>query len=223
MNHATDQLSDYLDDELPAAERGTVEAHLVACAECSEALAELRRVMVRARELEDLPPVADLWPGIEARLRPRRAGVGSWLSGLVRGEGRRVSLTLPQLAAAAAAVMVATAGILWMTRAHVPAPVGAPPSTESQRSTLAVFDDARYDATVAELEQVLKQHRADLDTSTVRILEQNLKAIDRAAEQARRALLADPGNPYLHGHLADQMRRKIWLLQRATEVVTAQS
>jgi len=57
----------------------------------------------------------------------------------------------------------------------------------------------------------------------VRILRGESEDHRPAAEQARRALLADPGNPYLHGHLADQMRRKIWLLQRATEVVTAQS
>ena len=87
----------------------------------------------------------------------------------------------------------------------------------------ASFDEARYDAAVAELQRVLYEHRAELDTATVRILEQNLALIDRATEEARRALAADPANPYLHGHLAEQMMRKIRLLKLATEVVAAHS
>jgi hypothetical protein len=88
-------------------------------------------------------------------------------------------------------------------------------------AAVAAFDETRYDAAVAELERVLREHGSELDTTTVRILQQNLEIIDRAIEQARRALLADPANPYLNGHLAAQMKLKIRLLQRATEVVAA--
>ena len=88
---------------------------------------------------------------------------------------------------------------------------------------MAGFDEKRYDATVAELEQVLREHRSELEPATVRVIERNLAIIDRATEQARQALLADPSNPYLNGHLADQMRRKIRLLQTATEAIAARS
>ena len=225
MNHATDRLSDYLDGELPAKERAVVEAHLASCPECAGTLSELRLVVQRSRELEDQPPAPDLWPLIESRLAARPVGLGARLAAWVRERGGRVSFTLPQLAGAAAALVVVTAGAMWlvMPRPMVPTPEPVSPSMRGQTGVAATFEEARYQATVAELEQVLKQHRADLDTSTVRILEENLATIDRATEQARRALLADPGNPYLHGHLAEQMRRKIWLLQRAAEVVTAQS
>jgi hypothetical protein len=95
------------------------------------------------------------------------------------------------------------------------------PATDPGQARLASFDATRYDAAVAELERVLSEHRSQLDTATVRILEQNLAIIDRAVEDARRALEADPANPYLNGHLAQQMMAKIRLLQVAANVVAA--
>ena len=44
-----------------------------------------------------------------------------------------------------------------------------------------------------------------------------------AAERARQALAADPASPYLNGHLATQLKRKLTLLRQATAVVAAQN
>jgi hypothetical protein len=86
----------------------------------------------------------------------------------------------------------------------------------------ASHDFARYDATIADLETVLRTHRAELDTSTVRVVEQNLEIIDRAIAEARRALEADPASIYLNSHLAAQLQAKVRLLQQAAAVVTIQ-
>ncbi len=130
---------------------------------------------------------------------------------------------------------------LIMGRRPVPAPLpptgGAPvasspsaalaPSPPASRvpsgaeATVADFGFVRYDAAIADLERVLAQHRAQLDPATVRVIEDNLRIIDRATAQARRALAADPANPYLNGHLADQMRRKVELLRQATALIHA--
>jgi hypothetical protein len=82
--------------------------------------------------------------------------------------------------------------------------------------------DSNYDQAIAELERTLAQHRSELDTSTVRIVEQDLAIIDRAIAQARRALEADPASPYLHQHLALQMQLKLDLLRRTTALAAAQ-
>jgi anti-sigma factor RsiW len=225
MIHKIEQLSEYLDGGLSAAERTALEAHVAACPECSDVLEDLRRVVERSRTLEDRAPESDLWPGIAARLEPRRRSLWSRLATWVSGDGRRFSLTVPQLAAVGATLVVAAAGITWwMTTQSPVAPLpttGPSASAPDNRGAFASFDEARYDATVAELQQVLELHRAELDTSTVRVLEQNLAIIDRATAEAREALRADPANPYLHGHLAEQMKRKIRLLQFAAGVVTA--
>ncbi len=76
--------------------------------------------------------------------------------------------------------------------------------------------DAQYDAAVADLEKALKDGRGRLDASTIAIVEHNLQIIDQAINQAREALVGDPANSYLSGHLVEARRRKLDLLRRAT-------
>ena|SRR2546426_7424966 len=233
MKHWVDRLSEYLDDELEARDAQALEGHLAECPSCAATLEQLRMVVARARELEAKAPETDLWPTIESRLRERPAGFWPRLSGALNPQGRRFSLSIPQLAALGLALVILSAGAMWFAfyrSGPRVAPTSEPASASTSAPTpatsgtlLASFDESRYDAAVAELQRVLNEHRAELDTSTVRILEQNLAIIDRATEEARRALRADPANPYLHGHLAEQMMRKVRLLQLATEMVTAHS
>jgi hypothetical protein len=75
-----------------------------------------------------------------------------------------------------------------------------------------------YAAAVTDLERVLAEGRGRLDTTTVRVIEQNLATIDRAIAEAQRALAADSGNLYLNTHLAETMRRKLELLRQAASL-----
>jgi len=80
-----------------------------------------------------------------------------------------------------------------------------------------------YDAAVADLERILQDGRGRLDSTTVRVLEQNLAVIDAAIAQARRAVAADSANLYLNSHLAETMRRKLELLRQAASLVATAS
>src|SRR5687768_302623 len=119
----TDRLSDYLDGELDADERAQLEHHLERCAACSATLAELSVVVERARALVPTEPARDLWPQIAGAIgAPRRretAGLaddgaagppqGEVLSLPVRSAPRRVSFSLPQLAAASLVLALGSA------------------------------------------------------------------------------------------------------------------
>jgi len=74
---------------------------------------------------------------------------------------------------------------------------------------------------ISELKKALAEGREQLDPATIRALESNLAIIELAIDQAKRALTADPANPYVREHLADTMRRKAELLQRATMLASA--
>ncbi len=76
----------------------------------------------------------------------------------------------------------------------------------------------RTDAAIADLQTELTQNESRLDTSTVRVVRQNLAIIDRAIADARAALQKDPSNTYLNLHLADTMRRKVDLLRRVNDL-----
>lgn len=204
----TDRLSEYLDEELSAPEREALEAHLLECGGCAQALDELRRVAARAGALEHRPPTANLWPGIAARIAPKGEAAP-------RGLGRRFTFTVPQLAAAAAALVLLTAGGMWLA---LPSRDGGsslavqPVPTQAQTVSAAA---SNFDAAVAQLQRMLDERRDQLDSATIRVLEENLAAIDQAIAEARSALAEDPSNAYLNQHLATTMWRKVHLLRRA--------
>ena len=102
----TDRLSEYLDGELKGSERALLEAHLERCEDCAETLAGLRRVLRRARTLEDRPPAADLWAGVATRIgAPTRRSLAS---------RRRFTFSLPQLLAAGVALAVLSGSGAWL-------------------------------------------------------------------------------------------------------------
>ena len=215
----SERLSEYIDGSLEAGEALGLEAHLAECGECASALAALRAVAARAASLPPREPARDLWPAIAARLAPRRERQPSLVAALRALAERRFSFSLPQLAAASLALLLVSGGTGWMAlRSRPPAGVARAPAVTAPALVpeAATVGFAQYDAAIADLERALAERRARLDTSTVRIVEQNLAVIDRAIAEARRALAADPTDSYLHDHLASTMRRKLDLLRRAT-------
>jgi hypothetical protein len=237
-----ERLSEYLDGELGEADRAAIEVHLRECAVCRATLEDLRVVVGMAARLEDRPPERDLWAGIAARIGAARPdsgpapAAGPTIVDLTERRGRaprRFSFTLPQLAAAGIALMLVSGAVVRVASRVDPgaprlagvdaAPPAGPAAGEPTVHTVANFGGPKYDAAVAELERVLAEGRERLDPATIQVLEANLAIIDRAIEEARRAVEADPANAYLNNHLADNMRRKLDLLRRATAIVRAQT
>jgi len=252
----TDKLSDFLDGELTPTEQRAVEAHLRGCAACSAILEDLKRVVERAREAgaASRPPQADLWSGIAARIddgrgakapagrspsdRPSVTAFTDRAATVFALRTRRIALTLPQLAAAAALIAAVSGAVVWQV---VPRSGGAAPSAVAERRAAepprapdagaeapdatdrivpVVMADAQYDAAVADLEKALQHGRGRLDAATIATVEHNLQIIDRAIDQAREALAADPANTYLSGHLVETRRRKLDLLRRAAALTS---
>lgn len=221
----TDKLSDYLDGELGAKERVQLEEHLSSCPECSNTLEQLLRVVARARSLEDRGPEADIWSGIADRINA--AGIAEVVDLEERGQRRpvrewRLTFSFPQLAAAGIALMVLSAGTAWMVSKAAAPEVSDIAAVEAGGAMVEESADVRlatsYDAAVMRLEQILQESRDQLDTLTVRIIEENLMIIDKAIAQAQRALAQDPASFYLKEHLAATKQQKLEFLRRAAQM-----
>ena len=209
----TNRLSEYIDGELESTERAAIEAHLATCGRCYATLGELRQVVARAKTLADSEPATDLWPDIRARLTPgRRPG---------EALRRRVSFSIPQLLAASIALVLLSAGGMWLATRQQPV------NTAVIRPRPTITPVANWtsstDGAIADLQAELIQNEKRLDTATVRIVRKNLAVIDRAIAEARMALRSDPGNAYLNLHLANTMRRKVELLRRVNDMAAARS
>lgn len=229
----TSSLSEYLDHDLPRRDYDALERHLETCAECRDALAELASVKTRAASLVDPPAPTDLWAGIASRIGP----AGSSSEGLPARpavlEFPRVarSWAMPQWVAAAAAFVVVAAGALWLVQHQLPATLRPAPATASRpapattrtsqpvpaatEATLADFDPSRIEGEIGQLQRALERGRDKLDPKTVQILEENLRIIRKATEDARRALEQDPANRDLKDYLAGSVQKKLDLVRRA--------
>jgi hypothetical protein len=171
----------------------------------------------------------DLWSGIAERIaasgKPGRTVVPIDMARDRRG--RRFSLTLPQLAAAGVALMLVSGSLVqvahWSRPSDESLPVAAAPPDHAPDVALVGFDVTEFDRAVTELEHVVERHRGQLDSATVRVVEQNLLVIDWAIADARAALARDPANEYVSRHLAETMRQKVRLLQRAAILASAAS
>ena len=214
MDAYTDRLSEYVDGELDNAARAELELHLQTCAACRAVLEELRQVVGTARSLPPIEPATDLWPAIADRIAAERE-----VPLPVRRHERaapRLSFTVPQLAAAAVALMLVSGGAVWMV-GRTPAPAVATAEQNGVRAQPAGLTDGGPDSdrTIAALERMLQDSQANLDPATVAVLERNLLIIDNALAEARAALASDPANAYLARHYENTMRKKLELLQQA--------
>jgi hypothetical protein len=225
-----DLLSDYLDHDLPRVEAEALERHLVECVECRDTLAALERVKARAATLVDPPAPTDLWAGIASRIgtagttsvKPRPFVVHEL-------RPRPAVWSVPQWALAAAAVVAVAVGVSWMVQTRLTP--GLRPEVAVQQATpdraqtsgANTASDASFDATaietqIGQLQQALDRGRDKLDPKTVQVLEENLRIIRKATEDARHALEQDPANRELKNYFAGSVQSKLDMVRRATEL-----
>ncbi len=201
-----DRLDDYVDGTLAEGEFQEVELHLASCETCREAERKLRRLLAQASALprEKTPP-RDLWPGIAERL-----------------EAQAVPRTWVGLAAAAALVL-ALAGVLFVrgergkAPGSGPAPVPVAASVESPALAEAEDDYARASAALL---AALHERRDSFSPETIAGVEKNLEIIDGALAEVREALRRDPDNPELTRMLAATHRKKVDVLRRVVKLTT---
>jgi hypothetical protein len=98
---------------------------------------------------------------------------------------------------------------------RVPSGQGGARQSGPARTPSDVTKGAEYSRDVAQLRAIVTQRRADLDSSTIAVLEKNLELIDRAIAESRAALRRDPASEFLADQLARAMTKKVAILRTA--------
>jgi anti-sigma factor RsiW len=215
MQHLTEeQLNDLADGAADAGAR----SHLGECEECQRQLAQLQHIVARVHALPRVvAPRRDLLPDIQRSLDQAAQNT--------RGAHWRKqalwSLRVP-LAAAALLLIMTTALI---TRMLLEPPGETRQATQQERAGWLVARETqalqqKYESAIAELEQLVDAQRANLAPSTLRLLQQNLRVIDRAIRESQEALEQDPNSELIHDLLRSAYQRKLELLRRATAPTT---
>jgi anti-sigma factor RsiW len=203
-------MDDYVDGALDEAAFQEMELHVASCAECRAEERALRALLAHAAALPaEALPSRDLWAGIAAQLdRPRpvwwrpRSTVG-WGAGL---------------AAAAGVVLALSAALHRPPRGLTPSssPSLAPAALRSEDPVAAA--EREYAQAAAELMSALEQQRDRLPPETIASVEKDLRSIDVALQEVRRALATDPANRGLNHLLTSTHQRKVEVLQRVLKL-----
>jgi hypothetical protein len=234
-------LDDFVDDSLPAKLAAELEAHIASCPACRAAERGLRALLAEAEALEaSIEPGRDLWSGIAARIAaedapsrkpaPKLDLVAPAKAGGKAAPKRRIlsllaaaaalaigifgSLQIPSLAGSGGDARDALASRFGNGRtalAYKPRPIPAafkasPGLAESQ----ATFEAAR-----AELYAALEARRDSLAPDTLKVIERNLRIIDKAAGEIEAALEKDPDNAELSSFLITTYDSEIRTLRQA--------
>jgi hypothetical protein len=212
------RLDDWVDGTLAAGAAAEVEAHLASCPHCQEQARRMRQLLAHAASLpRSVTPPRDLWPGIARRLERERRW--SWTGGLQ-----------PWALAAAAAVLVGLAAVLWTSRSPsavrtVEIPAATP---EARLAALPEVSDPviaaaerDYEAAANALLDALQKRQSEISPETLVSVRANLEVIDRALAELREALVKDPSNPELNRMLVATHRKKVDVLRRVVRLSTA--
>jgi hypothetical protein len=87
------------------------------------------------------------------------------------------------------------------------------PRPASTSASGGAAEQSEYARDVAQLRAIVSERRAELDSTTIAVLEKNLELIDRAIAESRAALERDPASDFLADQLARAMTKKVAILR----------
>jgi hypothetical protein len=161
--------------------------------------------------------------------RSTRAAGDTSASG--RARHRWFTARTVRLATAASLLVAATAAVTWQFAAGrladdvsmfavPPAIASGDAAAGSGSDPDALLKQAAYaesyatmDVEIQSLQSLVDRRRADLDSSTVRVLERNLALIDQAIAESRAALAKDPASRFLATQLVRSYSSKLTFLR----------
>jgi anti-sigma factor RsiW len=209
---------DRMDGTLAPRGVARMDAHAASCTACASLLADLTAIRAEAARLPGIAPVRDLWAGIAERIEAPVVPLP-----VVAPARRPAFANRARLAAAAAILVAATAGITWSLSRGALAPAAATEADTGFSAAMAYTRhasnatrppmDQTYEREIATLREIVDRRRTELDSATVTVLEKNLKVIDDAIANCKAALAKDPASGFLLDRLTDAYDSKLRTLR----------
>jgi len=219
-----DAIAEFVDGTLDPARQRELERHVEGCPACRALVADLKTIQAAAFTLDRVELPSHLLPALRARLaeEPRPAARGRLFAFPVSRAARTA-----WLAAAAALLMITTAGIMSLTRPaetdNDPQAVAEPAATPtdpvaSVQAELQLATE-HYEKAIQQLEQIARSDDSALDPQVAAVFQKNLQVIDQAIGESRAALQTQPASAAVQEGLFDAMRSKVALLQQTVELI----
>lgn len=213
-------LSDYIDGLLELGEQSQLEGHLADCEPCRAVRDDLLQIVHFSHQLPELAPSAALWTRIEgelARVEPvsATARLGRWWARL---REQHFNLSLPQLAASAAAlVIVLSVGIIAFRHDS-----GAVNISELRAPNLAIPDNfsrlsmAELDSLKQQVDQLsarIDGKKSEWNPELRDVYERNLLYVNESLAECQHSLSNNPTDDTAQELMLNAYREKMRLLE----------
>jgi anti-sigma-K factor RskA len=208
-------LSEYIDSSLELGEQVNIERHLADCEACRAVRDDLLQIVHFSHKLPLQSPSPALWSRISSDVESLNGGVWSrpqrWLT---RVKSLNFNLSIPQLAAGAAAlVIIISIGVIVSQRdSRTLAPVG--PSVASAGVTpLSNADLQQLEKQISSLSETVEQKKNSWDPQLRSEFERNLYYIDQSLVECRHQLKNNPADDVSQELMLNAYREKVRLLE----------
>jgi anti-sigma-K factor RskA len=209
-NECQELISDYIDGALELGEQVKVERHLADCEPCRAVRDDLLQIVHFSHQLPEHAPATALWPRIRegvAELQPRFWS--RWWGGL---RTLNFNLSVPQLVAGAAAlVIVISIGII-VTQRDSPASVDSGVQ-QTNLVPLSNVDVQQLEKQISKLSQSVEERKTSWDPELRTAFERNLYYIDQSLAECRHQLKDNPADDVSQELMLNAYREKVRLLE----------
>lgn len=209
-------ISDYIDGSLELGEQTQIERHLADCESCRAVRDDLLQIVHFSHQLPQHAPSGAVWSRIEADVLEDR---GSWfrtVSWWAWLKTRHFNLSLPQMAATAAAVVIAVSAVVLVSRqdaAQNSARAVAPGSLGIEANPLSNPDFQQLEKQINRLSETVEQRKVEWDPELRSAFERNLLYVDQCLAECRHQLNNNPTDDVSQELMLNAYREKVRLLE----------
>lgn len=213
-------LSEYIDGALELGEQVNIERHLADCESCRAVRDDLLQIVHFSHQLPLQSPSPALWSRIRSDVDSLHTGVWSrpqrWLA---RVRALNFNLSIPQLAAGAAALVVVVSlsaivsqrgnGSLQSLQSAAPSVASA---ANADVTPLSSSDFQQLEKQISSLSATVEQKKTSWDPELRSEFERNLYYIDQSLVECRHQLKNNPADDVAQELMLNAYREKVRLL-----------
>jgi anti-sigma-K factor RskA len=211
-NQCQEILSEYIDGALELGEQVRIERHLADCDSCRAVRDDFLQIVHFSHKLPLQSPSPALWSRIRSDVDSSEAGAWSrprrWLD---RVRNLNFNLSIPQLAAGAAALAIVVAiGAILSLR---PLDSGAPTFASAEVTPLSSADLQQLEKQINSLSETVEHKKNSWDPELRTEFERNLYYIDQSLVECRHQLKNNPADDVSQELMLNAYREKVRLLE----------
>ncbi len=210
-------ISDYIDGTLELGEQVQIERHLADCEPCRAVRDDLLQIVHFSHQLPQHAPSGAVWTRIQADVAQQR---GPWFRALPWWtwlKTRHINLSLPQMAATGAALVIAVSTAVLFSRQEAPKQqttrAGAAGTGGFEANPLSNSDFQQIEKQINRLSESVELRKVEWDPELRSAFERNLLYIDQCLAECRHQLNGNPTDDVSQELMLNAYREKVRLLE----------